>query len=126
MFELEASLTSEKGKSSQLQVAKDSLQDKLADTSEELKGKCRELSRDLEAERERLLHSKEACRGLEGELSDAKRVCSEMKDCKHQMKLRIERLEDEVAAAKEELSRQVAEKEEKMEKAEVCGNATMK
>ena len=45
--------------------------------------------------------------------------CGELQDSKAQLKLNVEKVKEELVAVTEELSQQIAEKEEKMEKAEV-------
>ena len=88
-------------------------------TSSRLGGKCQALETELERVKELLEDSRETGLGLEGQLGEAKRACAALEASKSELMVGVARLEQELTATKEELSQQISEKEEQMEKAEV-------
>ena len=103
-----------------MQSAKSDLETQLEQTTAELTKKWQETARISEEKTLELQNSLELCKKLKAELSSARSSCDELKAVETRLKEHVQRAEGELAAVKDELSKQITEKEEGLKKAEVC------
>lgn len=112
MTKLELSLAS---KTSEWNEASKDLENKLSHVMDNFNDAVREKEH-ISAQ---LHRSEEACQGLREELKDSREHYTELVVANDHNKSQLLELNEELARTKEELSQQIAEKEEGLEKAEV-------
>lgn len=98
---------------------KEELESDLARSTAELEVKCQALSKELEAKIRAISQLHDNSQSLEAELNSLKSCRDELQSAKSELQVCVHKLEGEMLVLKEELTQQITEKKEGLQKAEV-------